>query len=264
MLTPIAQGVYVWLGQGGHGNPNAGVVIDADGLTLIDTLMVPSQFEPFADAVEALGHPVRRVVLTSSHIPFVGGTARFQQAAFYGTEHTSVMLDLPPNVAGYRRLMPAHAHEFPDDLQTRPVSHTVSVAARLTDALVVVPTSGQAAGNLVVQVPGAGVLFAGAMATFGAAPLAFDGDPAAWAAALRELEGLAEVVVPGHGPVGGPRDLEALADYLDACVAGAVPPGPWDGWADRGFDEINVERAALLARGDASVPPSMLRAIGLA
>jgi cyclase len=264
MLTPIAQGVFAWLGQGGHGNPNAGVVIDADGLTLVDTLMVPSQFEPFAEAVEALGHPVRRVVLTSSHIPFVGGTARFWQAAFYGTEHTSDMLDLPPNVAGYRRLMPAFAHEFPDELETRPVSHTVDVAAQLTDAVVVIPTRGQSAGNLVVHVPGAGVLFAGAMADFGAAPLAFDGDPAAWASALRELAALADVVVPGHGPIGGPQDLEVLADYLGHCVAGAVPPGRWDRWADRGFDEINVERAAMLARGDQSVPPTMLRAIGLA
>ncbi len=47
-------------------------------------------------------------------------------------------------------------------------------------------------------------------------------------------------------------------------MAGAVPPGRWDRWADRGFDEINVERAAMLARGDQSVPPTMLRAIGLA
>jgi glyoxylase-like metal-dependent hydrolase (beta-lactamase superfamily II) len=264
MLTPIAQGVFAWLGRGGHGNPNAGVVVDVDGLTLVDTLMVPSQFEPFAEAVEALGHPVRRVVLTSSHIPFVGGTSRFWQAAFYGTEHTSDMMDLPPNVAGYRRLMPGFAHEFPDDLQTRPVSHTVSVAAQLTDAVVVIPTRGQSAGNLVVHVPGAGVLFGGAMASFGAAPLAFDGDPAAWAASLRELEAVAPVVVPGHGPIGGPADLEALAAYFDACVAGEIPPGPWDSWADRGFDEINIERAAMLARADDSVPPTMLRALGLA
>jgi len=77
--------------------------------------------------------------------------------------------------------------------------------------------------------------------------------------------------VPGHGPVGGPDDIEALAGYLSACVAAggdpaAIPPGPWDKWSERAQrDPINVERAAMLAAGEdpASLPPSMLRAIGL-
>ncbi len=77
-LHPIAGGVAAWLGDGPFGRPNAGVVVDADGLTLVDTLMVPSQWEPFGDALDQLGRHVRRVVLTSSHIPFVGGTGRSQ------------------------------------------------------------------------------------------------------------------------------------------------------------------------------------------
>jgi len=61
----------------------------------------------------------------------------------------------------------------------------------------------------------------------------------------------------------------ALQAYLYACVeaqgdAGALPSGPWDTWRDRHLDEINVERAAMLARGDRDVPPSMLRLAGLA
>lgn len=263
-LTLLAPGVYAWLGGGTFGDPNAGVVIDPDGITLVDTLMVPGQFEPFGDAVDRLGHHIRRVVLTSSHIPFVGGTSRFWQAAFYGTQHTSDMLDLPPNVAGYRRLLPAYAAGFDDELQTRPISHTVSTAAYLSNAVVALPTAGQAPANLVVEIPGAGVLFCGAMASFGTTPLAFDGDPAGWAAALRDLARVAPIVVPGHGPVGGPDDLLTLADYLDACVDGRIPPGPWDRWSGRHFDEINLERAALLAAGDDGPPPSMLRLLGLA
>ncbi len=263
-LTLLAPGVYAWLGAGRFGEPNAGAVIDHDGITLIDTLMVPAQVEPFADAVEAFGYPIRRVVLTSSHIPFVGGTSRFWQAAFYGTQHTSDMLDLPPNVEGYRRMMPDHAAAFDDDFRTRPVSHTVDTAAHLSDAVIVVPTSGQAAENLVVQVPGADVVFCGAMACFGTTPLAFDGDPAAWATALRSIAELGTVIVPGHGPVGTPDDLLTLADYLDAAAAGHIPAGPWDRWSNREFDQINLERAALLAAGDHRPPPSLLAWLGLA
>src|SRR5262245_64778449 len=60
-LEPLDAGVYVWMPEGppGRGSPNAGAVVDPDGITLIDTLMVPDQYEPFGAAVEALGLPVR-------------------------------------------------------------------------------------------------------------------------------------------------------------------------------------------------------------
>ena len=263
-LHVLAPGVAVWLGSGHFGHPNAGVVVDTDGLTLVDTLTVASQWGPFRQAVDALERPVRRVVLTSSHIPFVGGTSQFQMAAFYGSAHTAELLDLAPNVAGYRRLLPELAAEFDDELATRPVSHTVEADAALTDAVVVRVTAGQSAQNLVVEVPGAGVLLAGAMASFATTPLAFDGDPALWAAALRTLAaGAAGPVVPGHGPVGDAGDLLVQADYLQACVAGHIPAGPWDDWSNRQFDPINVERAAMLAQGDHRPPPTMLALLGL-
>ena len=67
----------------------------------------------------------------------------------------------------------------------------------------------------------------------------------------------------------GPDDVLALQAYLYACVEAegdpsGIPEGPWDEWTDRHFDVVNIERAAMLAAGDASVPPSMLRSIGLA
>ncbi len=264
-LTVLAPGVGVWLGEGRFGHPNAGVVVDPDGLTLVDTLMVGSQFIPFARAVGALERPIRRVVLTSSHIPFVGGTAQFWAAAFFGRELTSELLDLPPNVHGYRRLVPELAAEFDEDLRTRPITHTVSADAALTDAVRLHLCHGESAENLVVEIPGAPVLFAGAMASFGVTPLAFDGDPAAWAVALRGLASRWQgPVVPGHGPVGGAGDLVMQAEYLEACVAGRVPPGPWDRWSDRRFDEVNLQRAALLARGEDRPPPAMLALLGLA
>lgn len=269
-LVPLAQGVYAWLAAGvGHGRPNAGVVVDTDGLTLIDTLMVPSQVEPFAAAVEAFALPIRRVVLTSSHIPYVGGTSRFWQAAFYGTEHTSDQLDLPANVAGYRLLNPDFAAEFADDLQTRPVTHTVTEAAALTAAAQVAPARGETDGNLFVVVPGAGVCFAGALCSFGVVPLGFEADFEAWVASLDAVAAAAPVVVPGQGPVGGPGEVRELQAYLVACLeadgdVGALAPGPWATWANPEFHAVNVERAALVRSGEDRVPEAMLRLVGLA
>lgn len=266
-LTALAPGVYAWLEEPhAIGRPNAGVVVDQDGATVVDTLMVPSQSARLAGAVSELGRPVPRVVLTSGHIQFAGGTSQFRLAAVYGSALTSAHLDQPPNIDAYKAFMPEFAEEF-EGLETRPVSHVVDDAVMLTPAVEVIPVAGHTPGNLMVRVPAAGILFAGGMCSFGVTPLAFQGDPGAWAQALTAVADLAETIVPGHGPVGGPAQVSELQAYLTACVdahgdPGAMPAGPWDRWADRHLDAINVERAALLSRGEDRIPPSMLRAIG--
>ncbi len=268
-LAPLAPGVLAWLQDPpGRGRPNAGVVVDHDGVTVIDTLMTSDQYEPFAAEVEAIGLPVRRIVLTGSSVEQAGGTGRLKLAAVYGSRQASVHLDQPPNVESWRALYPAAADLF-EDVATRPVSHVVAGDVQLTAAVTLLATGGQMAENVVAVVPGAQILFAGAMCSFGAAPLCWQGDPARWADELDRLIDLAPIVVPGHGPVGGEEEVRELQAYLRACVAAAGEParigaGPWDGWADREHDEVNVERAALLGAGDDAVPTSMLRLAGLA
>jgi cyclase len=266
-LTALAPGVYAWLEEPhAIGRPNAGVVVDEDGATVIDTLMVPSQSARLAAAVSGLGRRVPRVVLTSGHIEFAGGTSQFRLAAVYGSALTSAQLDQPPNIQAYQAFMPEFAEEF-EDLETRPVSHVVDSPVMLTPAVEVIPVAGHTPGNLMVRVPAAGILFAGGMCSFGVTPLAFQGDPAAWADALTAIADLAETIVPGHGPVGGRPQVQELQGYLVACVEArgdpsGIPAGPWDDWAGRHLDAINVERAHLLSQGEDRVPSSMLRAIG--
>jgi len=71
-------------------------------------------------------------------------------------------------------------------------------------------------------VPGAQVVFAGAMCSFGATPLCWQGDPGRWADELDRLVDLAPIVVPGHGPIGGEEEVRDLQRYLRACVAAGV------------------------------------------
>jgi len=269
-LHELGDGVFVWLLPGGEsGVANAGVVVDDDGITVIDTLMVRSQWEPFAAAVAELDRPVRRIILTHAHIDHVGGTKAFPHAAVYGSPMTSDVLDQEMPIDGYKAFMPAFEQEF-DELAengTRPVTHIVDGPAELTPRVEMLPATGHTNGDLLVLVADSDVCFAGDLCFFGVTPLAFQGDPARWADVLDAVVELADVIVPGHGPVGGEAEARDLQAYLRHCVAAqgnpdAIPPGPWDSWLERERDAINVERAALLARGDDVVPPSMLRAMG--
>jgi cyclase len=270
-LEPIAAGVWVWIGTDGRGRPgpNVGVVVEDDGITLVDTLSAPSAARALNQALQRFGVPVRRVVYTSSHVESVGGSAVFWMAARYGRPQTSALLEQPVPVDAYRRLVPGYAHDYDEEFATRPVSHVVDAAAWLTPLVCAVPVQGHQDQNLVVLVPSAGVLFAGAMASFGTTPNAYDGDPETWADTLGELRDQAPVVVPGTGPVGGPDHMTAVQAYLYAVTdAGGdprrIPAGPWDDWADRDLDEVNVERATLVSGDDRGVPVSMLRRLGLA
>ncbi|MEM9131476.1 MAG: hypothetical protein AAGE88_03990 [Actinomycetota bacterium] len=271
-LVELGQGVFAFAHpEPVFGAANVGLVIDADGLTVIDTTATPVEGEATRTAVQTLtaelGLPLKRVTLSSSRIPFCGGSQPFWQAAFYGTEITSDQLDLAPNPDAFRRLLPERAAAYPVDFTTRPITHTVAEPAWLTGAAYGVPLAGESAGNLAIHVEGANVVFAGALASFGVTPLAFDGDPVAWIDSLETLAGLADTVVPGHGPVGGKADVADLVGYLTACVEAQgdpsrLPSGPWDAWADRRFDIVNVQRAAMLAVGDSGVPPAMFELLG--
>jgi cyclase len=266
-LEALADGVWAWLQPGGEtGVSNAGVVADDDGLTVIDTLMVRSQWEPFAAAVADLDAPVKRVVLTHAHVDHVGGTTAFRNAAVYASPVTSELLDHAMPIDAYKAFMPAFEDEFDDlaDVGTRPVSHLVEDAAQLTPRTEVLPAGGHTPGDVMVLVADADLLFAGDLCFFGVTPLAFQGDPAQWATVLDAVAELATIIVPGHGPVGGDEEVRELQAYLRHCVAGSVPPGPWDTWLDRDVrDAVNIERAALLRDGRDELPPSMATAIGL-
>ncbi|MEX1007388.1 MAG: MBL fold metallo-hydrolase [Acidimicrobiia bacterium] len=270
-LTELGDGVYAWLQPGGEsGVANAGVVIDDDGITVIDTLMVRSQWEPFAAAVAKLGVPVRRALLTHAHIDHCGGTKAFERAAVYGSQQTSDVLDAAMPLDAYKAFMPAFEGEFDDleELGTRPVTHIVDGPAHLTPRVELLPAEGHTEGDIIVLVADTDLCFAGDICFFGVTPLAFQGNPAVWAEVLEAVADLAGVIVPGHGPVGGEAEVRELQAYLRACVDAdgdvrAIPPGPWDTWLERERDAINVERAAMLVRGDDEIPQSMLKAMGL-
>lgn len=267
-LTPLAAGVYAWLADSPADDiANAGVVLAEDGVTVIDAGLTPQVAAPLAASIAELTPlPVKRLVLSGSHIDQVGGCSAFPLAGIYGSAQTSDHLDQPANPEAWKRLHPSAADEF-DDLVNRPVSHVIAEAAHLCPASIAVPLGGPQFENLVVQVPSANVVFTGCVASFGVVPLGFEADFGAWIQTLDQVATFGELFVPARGPIGGTEEILELRSYLEACIeAGGdisrLADGPWKAWHQASFHEVNVERAHMLANGDPSPPPAMLRLLG--
>ena len=99
-LIELGRGVFCLTAtERGYGYTNVGLLIDADGLTVVDTGPCPAfghtARREILDLTRQLELPIKRVVLTSSRAPFAGGGWAFWQAGFYGTEATSDDLDAP-------------------------------------------------------------------------------------------------------------------------------------------------------------------------
>ena len=174
--------------------------------------------------------------------------------------------DQPGDPTVWAALHPEHGDDF-GELVTRTVSHTVQEPAYLCPASIAIPRGGFQLENLAVQVPGADIVFLGALGWFGSVPLGFEADFDVWIETLETALDWGSVFVPGHGPVGDARDVRSLISYLDAvrqaaATGAGLADGPWSQWAAPHHHEINVERAAMLASGDRSPPPSMMRLLG--
>lgn len=271
-LHQLTDRSWAWLAATpGPGAPNAGVVADEDGLTVVDSLLTPAQAQPFHAALHTLGLPIRRLVYSSSHLPHVGGSSVFALAAIYGTSQISTHMDQPVNAASAAAMYPSEETDIValHETGTRAVTHTIGEGVWLSPTAVAAPLHGELDENLIVQLPEERIVFAGAIASFGVTPMAGTGDPAGWADSLDTLLTWGDVFVPGHGSVGGAEDVEALQAYLRACVAAegdpaAIGDGPWTEWSGQHYDAINVERAALLADGRDEPAPSLLRLLKLA
>jgi cyclase len=109
------------------------------------------------------------------------------------------------------------------------------------------------AGDLIVHVPDASLVFAADVLFVDVCPVMWAGPTAGWLAALdRILELGPGTVVPGHGPVSDESEVQTLRDYMawveeearPRLAAGLSPPevarellpseeyraAPWDGW----------------------------------
>jgi cyclase len=273
--------------SGDTGIANAGLIVGPESSVAVDALMVPSMTRKLVAAIgKVTRRPVATLINTHHHLDHTGGNRFFRNATIIATESCRAELapGFPP-VPLLQRFMPRFAKEFP---LLRPVLPTVTFRDRLVvhdgDREIQLWHPGMAAhtvGDATVFLPRERILFAGDIAFHYVTPLAFQGHIGNWIkAATRLLAFEADVIVPGHGPIGTKRDLAHMRDYLALVrrearkrfetgmpaeeAARDLKLGVYASWSDAERVLPNVMRCYQEFRNETNVPldvPRMLAGI---
>ena len=241
MLKQVAEGVLIHESE--FIQSNAVVVHGRAGVLLVDAGMTGSEMVAIADDLRESGQPVVAGFSTHPHWDHLLWHAQLGEAPRYGTARCAadiraflanphwkddVAEELPPEVAGDVPLdllglitgLPAETTQIPwDGPQVRIIEHQA-----------------HAPGHAALLIEERRVLVAGDMLSDVLIPMLdlSAADPIEdYLAALRLLEGAAgdvDVLVPGHGSIGGADQVHARIDqdraYVHALREGHVPSDP--------------------------------------
>jgi len=265
VLRQVAEGVLIH--QSEFMQSNAVVVQGRAGVLLIDPGILGYEIACLANDLRELGQPVVAGFSTHPHWDHLLWHARLGAAPRYGTARCAagiraflsnphwkddVAEELPPEVAGDVPLdllglitgLPAEMAQIPwDGPQVRIIEHQA-----------------HAPGHAALLIEERGVLVAGDMLSDVLIPMLDLNDTADpiedYLAALRLLEGVAgdvDVLVPGHGSIGGADQVRARIDqdraYVHALRDGGVPDDPRVGpSAKHGWEWVSDVHAGQLQR----------------
>ncbi|MFD7247964.1 MBL fold metallo-hydrolase [Streptomyces massasporeus] len=216
-LREVAEGVHVYEQlPGGWCVNNAGLIAAGGQAVLIDTAATRARARRLREAVErvAPGGP-DAVVNTHFHGDHVFGNDQFAPRASV-IAHELTRSDMAEAGLALCGIWPDVDWGEPE-LTLPDTTFTDRLTLRLGELTVELSRVGPAhtASDVVAWVPRRGVLFTGDVAWSGVTPYVLMGSVEGSLRALAELRGLGpEIVVPGHGPAGGPEVLDATEAYL--------------------------------------------------
>lgn len=270
MLRQVAEGVLVRESE--FMQTNTVVVQGRAGVLLIDPGILDSEMVGLADDLRELGQPVVAGFSTHPHWDHLLWHADLGTAPRYGTARcaAAVRARLPDAAAKARvtTLMPPDiVGRVPLDLLGLITGLPAGTAQLPWDGprVRIIEHQGHASGHAALMIEERGVLVAGDMLSDVLIPmldLSGAADPIEDCLdALSLIEGVAdgvEVVVPGHGSVGGPDQLRARISqdraYLHALRDAADPGDPRLGPSAYGKDflpDVHERQVGHLARSSA-------------
>jgi glyoxylase-like metal-dependent hydrolase (beta-lactamase superfamily II) len=229
-FEPIGPGLYAFTAEG---DPNSGVIVGDAGVMVIEAQATPRLARKVIEALRSVtDKPVTHLVLTHYHAVRVLGASAFGAGQVIMSDAARGMVaergaeDWASEFGRFPRLFRGH-EEIPG--LTWPTTTfrdrmTVWLGSRRVDLVHL--GRAHTAGDIVVHVPDADVMFTGDIVEAHAACYCGDGHFADWPATLDRIAGLApQAIVPGRGAavVGRPAVEAAIASTRGFLAATYAP-----------------------------------------
>jgi cyclase len=226
-LTELSPGVFAYIQPyGGWCLSNSGVLAGERDAVVVDTGATVSRALALKEAVTTVNRSERVTIVNTHHHGdhFFGNCVFGTDAAIIA--HHLAREEMADAGLGLKRLWPdVDWGEVVLRLPTMTFTDRLTIRSGGLTAELIHVGPAHTTNDVVVWLPGPRVLFAGDVVFNRVTPFTLMGSVAGSLAALNRVRALgAEVIVPGHGAVGGPELLDENAAYLtwvtDLAAAG--------------------------------------------
>ena len=250
-FTEVGEGLWAFTAEG---DPNSGVIIGDDSVMIVEAQATPRLANKVIEKVrEVTDKPISHVVLTHYHAVRVLGASAFGAQQIIMSDMARAMVvergqeDWDSEFQRFPRLFEGHESIPGLTWPTTTFSDTMSVY--LGNRRVDLMHLGRAhtAGDIVIHVPDANVMFTGDIVEYHSACYCGDGHFADWGDTLDEIKAFGvDAIAPGRGDALMGRDMvdraiENTRDFVDSTFRPVARVAARNGTLKEAWDACRAE-----------------------
>ena len=225
-MRELAPGVFAYIQGGGPGEmnqgvSNGGIIVGPDSILVIDSLGAPIQTKNFIAAIKkvAPNKPMSRMLISHHHGDHIMGLPFFPQPmeiVCHEYCRKEMLATTFPTPNWEKR---ANWAEGGEPRYIVPPTTTIDDRATYyygnTEVQVLTIAPSHTYGDLAVYLPQHKILFASDIGFFYVAPFCHNAAPTKWMEHIDQVLSMnVDTIIPGHGPIGGKKNLAEMSEYL--------------------------------------------------